>query len=150
MLKLCNFVELYFYPHSFSTNHSQTWQLYDFLALFLVVLTNFNNWNCVNGQKKPYSQIFYICPTVALLRGFHTVSTVISQIIITWYFNNDFIIIADWNTVLKYYSINPPGRLLNFVGPWEWALIQGWALIKFSAYFSASVVCLFCNKRINL
>ena len=33
-------------------------------------------------------------------------------------------------------------------GPWEWALIRGWALIKFST-FSASVVCLFRNKTIN-
>ena len=33
-------------------------------------------------------------------------------------------------------------------GPWEWALIRGWALIKFSP-FSASVVCLFCNKTVN-
>ena len=30
----------------------------------------------------------------------------------------------------------------------RWALIQGWALIKFSP-FSASEVCLFCNKTIN-
>ena len=29
-----------------------------------------------------------------------------------------------------------------------WALIRGWALIKFSP-FSASEVCLFCNKTIN-
>ena len=33
-------------------------------------------------------------------------------------------------------------------GPWEWALIRGWALIEFST-FSASVVCLFRNKTIN-
>ena len=30
----------------------------------------------------------------------------------------------------------------------RWTLIRGWALIKFSP-FSASVVCLFCNKTIN-
>ena len=30
----------------------------------------------------------------------------------------------------------------------RWALIRGWALIKFLP-FSASVVCLFCNKTIN-
>ena len=30
----------------------------------------------------------------------------------------------------------------------RWALIRGWALIKFST-FSVSVVCLFCNKTIN-
>ena len=53
----------------------------------------------------------------------------------------------------RIYSINRPGRLLNFwtlrVGAYSrWALIRGWALIKFSA-FSASVVCLFCNKSIN-
>ena len=51
------------------------------------------------------------------------------------------------------YSINRPGHLSNFwtlrVGAYSrWALIQGWALIKFST-FSASVVCLFCNKTIN-
>ena len=50
-------------------------------------------------------------------------------------------------------SINRPGRLLNFwtlrVGAYSrWALIQGWVLIKFSP-FSASEVCLFCNKTIN-
>ena len=47
----------------------------------------------------------------------------------------------------RIYSINRPGRLLNF-----WALRVGaysrWALIKFSP-FSASEVCLFCNKTIN-
>ena len=53
----------------------------------------------------------------------------------------------------RIYSINRPGRLLNFwtlrVGAYSrWALIQGWALIKFSP-FSASEVCLFCNKTIN-
>ena len=30
----------------------------------------------------------------------------------------------------------------------RWALVRGWALIKFSL-FSASEVCLFCNKTIN-
>ena len=30
----------------------------------------------------------------------------------------------------------------------RWALIRGWALIKFST-FSARVVCLFCNKTIT-
>ena len=49
------------------------------------------------------------------------------------------------------YSINRPGRLLNF---WtlgvsafsRWALIRGWALIKFSP-FSASVVVYFVTKQ---
>ena len=47
----------------------------------------------------------------------------------------------------RIYSINRPGRLLNF-----WTLrvcaYSRWALIKFSP-FSASVVRLFCNKTIN-
>ena len=47
----------------------------------------------------------------------------------------------------RIYSINRPGRLLNF-----WTLRVGaysrWALIKFSP-FSASEVCLFCNKTVN-
>ena len=56
-------------------------------------------------------------------------------------------------TEYRIYSINRPGRLLNFqtlrVGAYSrWALIRGWALIKFSS-FSASKVCLFCNKTIN-
>ena len=58
--------------------------------------------------------------------------------------------------IYKYriYSINRPRRLLNFwtlrVGAYSmWALIRGWALIKFSL-FSASEVCLFCNKTINV
>ena len=55
--------------------------------------------------------------------------------------------------VYRIYSINCPGRLLNFwalrVGAdSRWALIRGWVLIKFSP-FSASEVCLFCNKTIN-
>ena len=53
--------------------------------------------------------------------------------------------------IYRIYSINRPGRLLNFwrVGAYSrWALIRGWALIKFSP-FSASEVCLFCNKTIN-
>ena len=53
----------------------------------------------------------------------------------------------------RIYSINRPGNLLNFwtlrVGAYSrWALIRGWELIKFSP-FSASEVCLFCNKTIN-
>ena len=57
------------------------------------------------------------------------------------------------NFKYRIYSINRPGRLLNFwtsrVGAYSrWALIRGWALIKFSL-FSASEVCLFCNKTIN-
>ena len=53
----------------------------------------------------------------------------------------------------RIYSINRPGRLLNFwtlrVGAYSrWALVRGWALIKFSS-FSAGEVCLFCNKTIN-
>ena len=34
------------------------------------------------------------------------------------------------------------------IGPWEWALIWGWALIKFSP-FSTSVVCIFCKKTVS-
>ena len=53
----------------------------------------------------------------------------------------------------RIYSINRPGRLLNFwtlrVGSYQkWVLIRGWALIKFSP-FSVSVVCLFCNETVN-
>ena len=53
----------------------------------------------------------------------------------------------------RIYSINRLGRLLNFwtlrVGAYSrWALIRGWALIKFSP-FSTSVVCIFCNKTVN-
>ena len=45
-----------------------------------------------------------------------------------------------------------PGRLLNFltlrVGAYSrWALIRGWALIKFSPFSAISVVFLFCNKN---
>ena len=55
-----------------------------------------------------------------------------------------------YNRVYRIYSINRPGCLLNFwtlrVGAFSrWALIRGWALIKFSP-FSAIVVSLFCNK----
>ena len=55
--------------------------------------------------------------------------------------------------IYRIYSINRPGRLINFwtliVGAYSrWALLRGWALIKFSL-FSASEVCLFCNKTIN-
>ena len=50
--------------------------------------------------------------------------------------------------------LNCPGHLLNFwtlkVGAYlRWALFGGWALIKFST-FSASVVCLFCNKTVTV
>ena len=53
----------------------------------------------------------------------------------------------------RIYSINRPRRLLNFwtlvVGAYSsWALIRGWALIKFLPV-SVSVVCLFCNNTIN-
>ena len=58
-----------------------------------------------------------------------------------------------YSYLVRIYSINRPGRLLNFwtlrVGAYlRWALIRGWALIKFSPS-SASEVCLFCNKTIN-
>ena len=53
--------------------------------------------------------------------------------------------------VYRIYSTNRPGRLLNFwtlrVGAYlRWALIQGWALIKFSP-FSAVVVVYFATKQ---
>ena len=53
----------------------------------------------------------------------------------------------------RIYSINRPGRLSNFwtlrVGAYSrWALIRGWALIKFLP-FLASEVCLFCYKTVN-
>ena len=53
----------------------------------------------------------------------------------------------------RIYSINRPGRLLNFwtmrVGAYSrWALIRDWALINFSP-FSASEVCLFSDKTRN-
>ena len=56
-------------------------------------------------------------------------------------------------SLYRIYSINRPGRLSKFwtlrVGAYSrWALTRGSALIKFSP-FSASVVCLFCNKTIN-
>ena len=55
-----------------------------------------------------------------------------------------------WNLYYRIYSINRPEHLLNFwtlkMGAYlRWALIRGCALIKFSP-FSASKVCLFCNK----
>ena len=34
-------------------------------------------------------------------------------------------------------------------GPWEWALIRGWAHIKLSPFSAISVVFLFCNKTVN-
>ena len=51
----------------------------------------------------------------------------------------------------RIYSINRPGRLLNFwtlrVGAYSrWAFIRGWALIKFSP-FSVSVVVYFTTKQ---
>ena len=51
----------------------------------------------------------------------------------------------------RIYLINRPGRLLNFwtlrVGAYlRWALIRGWALIKFSP-FSASEVFLFILQQ---
>ena len=53
----------------------------------------------------------------------------------------------------RIYSINRPERLLYLwtlrVGSYlRWALIRGWALIKYSP-FLASAVCLFCNKTVN-
>ena len=56
--------------------------------------------------------------------------------------------------IYRIYSINRPGRLLNFwtlrVGTyWRWALIRGWALINF---FSLSDGCLFevsANSRLG-
>ena len=78
---------------------------------------------------------------------------------ISWQNSQHFATPADWfahemiSKKYRIYSINRSGRLLNFwtlrVGAYSrWALIRGWALIKFST-FSASVVCLFCNKTIN-
>ena len=57
-------------------------------------------------------------------------------------------------TIIVLIRLNCPGHSLNFgtlkVGAYlRWALIGGWALIKFST-FSASVVCLFCNKTVTV
>ena len=54
----------------------------------------------------------------------------------------------------RIYSINRPERLLNFwtlrVGAYSrWALIRGWALIKFSP-FSGSVVVYFAKSKVSL
>ena len=51
----------------------------------------------------------------------------------------------------RIYSINRPGRLLNFLtlrvdAYSRWAFIRGWALIKFSP-FSESVVVYFATKQ---
>ena len=40
------------------------------------------------------------------------------------------------------------GRLFEVGAYSRWALIRGWALIKFSP-FSRSVTCIFCNKTVN-
>ena len=53
----------------------------------------------------------------------------------------------------RIYWINRPGRLLNFwtlrMGVYSrWALMRGWALIKFSP-FSTSVVCIFWKKTVS-
>ena len=55
------------------------------------------------------------------------------------------------NDRYRVYSINCPGRLLNFwtlrVGAYSrWVLIRGWAVIKFSP-FSARVVVYFATKQ---
>ena len=68
-----------------------------------------------------------------------------------WSFTLRFVLFM--RKLYRIYSINRPGRSLNFwtlrVGAYlRLALIQGWALIKFSS-FSASELCLFCNKTIN-
>ena len=60
-------------------------------------------------------------------------------------------IVAEHSLVYRIYSINRPGRLLNFwtlrVGAYSrLAFIRGWALIKFSP-FSASVVVYFTTKQ---
>ena len=73
--------------------------------------------------------------------------------IIQWLFQPPLTQIEIKRKKYRIYSINRPGRLLNFwtlgVGAYSrWVLIRGWAPIKFSV-FSASVVCLFCNKTIN-
>ena len=54
-----------------------------------------------------------------------------------------------WNsTTYRIYSINRPQGAYSIFGPWRWALIRSLVLIELSP-FSASVVCLFCNKIIN-
>ena len=60
-----------------------------------------------------------------------------------------------WKKNYRIHSIKRPGpgRLLHFLilrvgANSRWGIIRGWALIKFSP-FSASIVCLFCNKTIN-
>ena len=79
--------------------------------------------------------------------------------IIQWLFQPPLTQIEIKRKKYRIYSINRPGRLLNFwtlgVGAYSrWELIRGWALIrgrvltKFST-FSASVVRVFCNKTIS-
>ena len=83
----------------------------------------------------------------------------IAEISLSWFFfalYSCFACSRFWGRIKNIYciySINRPRRLLNFwslrVGAYSrWALIRGWALIKFSSFW-ASVVCLFYNKTID-
>ena len=92
-------------------------------------------------------QLFHVCTN----NHCNTNSFIAHKMAVFSSANNLYFLVIGVN--YRIYSINRPGHLLNFwtlrVGAYSrWALIRGWALIKFSP-FSASVVCLFCNKTIN-
>ena len=74
------------------------------------------------------SDVFFVC-------------LVLFCFVLFWFF------LISWSRTYRIYSINRPGRLLNFWTLWVGAYSR-WALIQFSA-FSASVVCLLCNKTRN-
>ena len=112
-------------------------------------------------KYKPYILCFSFFPPLLFTtlskrgwtRSFILSSISFSSILIKWKQceNDSLLLVATvFFSFLSFriYSINRPGHFLHFWTLKEWALIQGWALIKYSP-FSASVVCLFCNKTIN-
>ena len=54
--------------------------------------------------------------------------------------------IQEFLFIYRIYLIKHPGHLL---GPWEWALIRGWALRVLNFHNFQQVISLFCNKTIN-
>ena len=88
----------------------------------------------VPSPVRPFSRVFFACCSPAAPLPYSSRLSPLSE-------------------RLEQTTINRPGRFSHFwtlkVSAYSrWALIRGWALIKFST-FSASVVCLFCNKTIN-
>ena len=121
--------------YSFCPRLTLSWQALIIFRTFIIeTKLDFVSFNDKHLQRRPNNKLLHWSGLMSESQQGPEICNVISR--------------KRFYLIYRIYSINRPGRLLKMFGPWECPLIRGWALIKFSP-FSASEVCLFCNKTIN-